>query len=66
MDNDWATVYCVGTGGYYPSVCGIDMAFEIEMYNGTVIEALKTPSLRSFSFCQSQVQHGAHLATQYE
>jgi len=35
VDNDQSTGYCVGTGGYYPSICGIDMAFEIEMYNGT-------------------------------
>jgi hypothetical protein len=35
MDNNQGTGYCVGTGGYFPSVCGIDMAFEIEFYNGT-------------------------------
>jgi hypothetical protein len=34
VDNDPSTGYCVGTGGYYPSVCGVDMAFEIEFFNG--------------------------------
>lgn len=35
VDNSLDTGYCTNLGGYYPFVCGIDMHFELEMYNGT-------------------------------
>lgn len=36
MDNNDMTGYCTYGGGYLPNACGSDMAFEIEMYNGSV------------------------------
>jgi len=34
-DNNQTTGYCINLGGYYPTTCGTDLHFEIEMYNGT-------------------------------
>jgi len=35
MDNYEPTGYCLCEGGYYPTSCGYDMHFELEMYNGS-------------------------------
>jgi len=35
IDNNANTGYCPSLGGYYPQQCGVDLSFEIEMYNGT-------------------------------
>jgi len=34
-DNNQTTGYCLNLGGYYPTTCGNDLHFEIEMYNGS-------------------------------
>mmetsp|Transcript_19972 Transcript_19972/g.27940 ORF Transcript_19972/g.27940 Transcript_19972/m.27940 type:complete len:401 (-) Transcript_19972:54-1256(-) len=35
VDDNLDTGYCLNEGGYYPTGCGYDMHFELEMYNGT-------------------------------
>ncbi len=36
MDNNLTTGYSSSRGGYYPNQNGVDMAFELEFYNGTL------------------------------
>jgi hypothetical protein len=36
VDNDWRTGYSSSLGGYYPNQNGVDMAFELEFFNGTL------------------------------
>jgi len=33
-DNNFTSGYCSGTGGYFPWMCGIDLSFEIEFFEG--------------------------------
>jgi len=35
VDNNVTTGICSNLGGYYPFTCGVDINFEIEMYNGS-------------------------------